>query len=329
MEENAQAAGFSEAVVYTVYDGSHLLFKDQHPIGASQPTNLLFLVQEALATVFAGEPEEEKNRLLQQLAQAMASDEPAQTAAPSIPRKHSFFHRAVKPKIADHVQTAIKKPVMPKLPPEKVDESDSEPEVQPTRTEKQWKEPEPTIAQEPNQERGEPFRVLNEKKRRLIIGSIGRAVAFCRVPWQKHGPGFLHGIRRLIHFTKSSIKGIIQRRRAARQRKEERRTQALDVRLEREKQKTKLYEELATDRNRVRKQVEADVRREERLARELKTARHARGGHSRHQGTFAGALTLGLFLGGLWLWQHPATAHQAMESILTFKNQLFDHFGLH
>ncbi|MCO7126155.1 hypothetical protein NIE88_10250 [Sporolactobacillus shoreicorticis] len=332
MEERAQIAGFTEAVVYTIYDGERPLFKDRHPVGAGQPTNLLFLVQEALTTVFASEPEADKNRLLQRLAEAMRDpDEPEQTGGlPRATGKRPFFYRVLKHEPGVRDQPTIQRPNPPKSPLEKRNEPMTDPNDRPIKNERPHQQPEPAASQEPNQERGEPSRIPDSGRQKWnLTASFAKALAFCRTSWRKSVPRLMRVTKYFTQFIVRGIKSAIQHHQAVRFHREERRAKALDVQLEREKQKARLYEELAADRNRVKKQVESDARREERLAQELKKARGARV-HSGHGGAIAGTLMVaGMLFGGLWLWQHPATAHQTMEMILTFKNQLFGHFGLH
>lgn len=332
MEERAQTAGFTEAVVYTIYDGERPLFKDRHPVGAGQPTNLLFLVQEALTTVFASEPEADKNRLLQRLAEAIRDpDEPEQTG--SLPRatgRRPFFYRVLKRESWMRAQRTVQEPRPPKSPHEKKSEPAPDPNDRSTKNERPHQQPEPAASQAPNQERGEPSRISDSGKEKWNrTGSLAKVFASFRASWRKSVPKLKRAAKYFIQFMMRGIKSANQHHQAARLHREERRAKALDVQLEREKQKAKLYEELAADRNRVKKQVESDARREERLAQELKKARGARV-HSGHGKAFAGTLMVaGMLFGGLWLWQHPATAHQTLETILTFKNQLFGHFGLH
>lgn len=332
MEERAQTAGFTEAVVYTIYDGERPLFKDRHPVGAGQPTNLLFLVQEALTTVFASEPEADKNRLLQRLAEAIRDpDEPEQTGSlPRATEKRPFFYRGRKhePRVRDQPSAEEANP--PKRPLEKKDKPVTDSNAQSIKNELPNQQPEPAASQEPNQERGEPSRILVPgRKKRDLTASFVKVFVFCRTSWRKSVPRLKRAAKYFIQFMVRVIKSTIQHHQAVRLNREERRAKALDVQLEREKQKAKLYEELAADRNRVKKQVESDARREERLAQELKKAQDAHV-HSGHGKVFAGTVMVaGMLFGGLWLWQHPAMAHQTMETILTFKNQLFGHFGLH
>ncbi|MDD9150444.1 MULTISPECIES: hypothetical protein [unclassified Sporolactobacillus] len=334
LEEEAQAAGSSEAVVYVIYDGNRLLFKDRHLIGVGQPTNLLFLVQEALTTVFVDEPEADKDRLLQRVAEAMrAPEEPEPADVPPCVPSGRFFSRLAfwrKPKGDDRrreVRTHASRVRLPKdrHRPKAPNERTTHTASDVNRNEKQ--EPAAAVSQEPNQERGEPVHVP-AKGRRAFERLVGR-LKTCRTIWQKYGPVVKQAVKQVAKSTATGMKIMVQHHQAAQLRREERRIKALDVQLEQAKQKAKLYEELAADRERVRKQVEEDARHEERLARELKEARTAkvRSGHGR---TWIGGLVLvAFFLSGLWYWQHPDQAHQAMETIVHLKNQVLSQFGMH
>lgn len=337
LEEEAQAAGSSEAVVYVIYDGNRLLFKDRHLIGAGQPTNVLFLVQEALTTVFVDEPEADKDRLLQRVAEAMrAPEEPEPADAPPRAPSGRFFSRLTfrrKPKGADRrreVRTHVSRVRLPKdrHRPKAPNERTTRTASDVNGNETQSPEPAAAVSQEPNQERGgEPVHVP-DKGRRAFERLVGRLKA-CRTTWQKYGPVVKRAIKQIAKSAVAGTKIMVRHHQAAQLRREERRIKALDVQLEQAKQKAKLYEELAADRERVRKQVEADARHEERLARELKEARTARvrSGHGR---TWIGGLVLvAFFFSGLWYWQHPDQAHQAMETIVHLKNQVLGQFGMH
>lgn len=345
LEEEAQTAETTDRVIYRIYADGRLLFTDQHPLGAGQPSNLLFLVQDALRTVFADEPEDEKTHLLQALTEALRAPEPLVAAKNKVRPMHAHFwpfagqrkqaerSAAGKPKAA-----RTRRPVPPASATQPVDEppvaapatNQPAPHAKPEARASDGKEavdaevPHSEAAAGttssqpvPNPARGEPSRALG-----VMCKTVGT-----RLVWlsQYIGRGLKRMWRSVDHLAKQGVKA----RHEARKARAARQLKALDVQLEQEKQKTKLYAELARDRERVRQQVEKDAQYQEARARELKKARQARVRTRHRKPILGGVVAIGLIAGSVWLWHHPSDWHRLIQTLLLLKNQVADHFGWH
>lgn len=345
LEEEAQTAETTDRVIYRIYADDRLLFTDQHPLGAGQPSNLLFLVQDALRTVFADEPEDEKTHLLQALTEALRAPEPLVAAKNKVRPMHAHFwpfagqrKQAERGAAGKTKAVRTRRPVPPASATQPVDEppvaapvaNQPAPHAKPDARASDWNEavdaevPHTEAAvgttssqPAPNPARGEPSRVRLTALKRTCT----------RLMWLGHHMGY--GLKRASVAGGHLVKRGAEARRAARKARAARQLKALDVQLARETQKAKLYAELARDRERVRQQVEKDAQYQEARARELKKAHQARVRTRPKKPVLGAVMLLGLVVGSVWLWRHPSDWHRLIQTLLLLKNQVADRFGWH
>jgi hypothetical protein len=286
VEEEAQAMERIDLLVYSIYEGNQLVFRDEIPVGAGQSSNLLFLVQKALGTdLFVDEPEENKNKLLQQLAQEIRSYDPLPDDVQ--PAHHQrkisliidLFHRYRGKKKAPSETDLVSDGVIVDLKEETV-----------------------PIHMETTHVRGAPF------------------LPFLQTVWQYAQTGFRvgksgaeKGLRSVVIWQRQRMKMKVYR--------EKRKLKELDVKQEEAMNEQRLFEKLQRDREKMRKQVAADAIRQEKLAAEIRKAHSHWKGQSKYfiRNFFVAVIVL---FGSIFLSQNPDLVHRFAGQATWFWNYL-------